>query len=99
MQTGMLWFDGDEGRGLIEKVREACGYYEGKYGLKPNHCVVHADMLDGGELEMEGVRVTGSKHMQRNHLWVGWNEEFMLAGKPGKRPKAAGRDRRPAGRS
>jgi hypothetical protein len=99
VQTGMLWFDEDKGRRLTEKVREACGYYEGKYGQKPNQCVVHADMLEGGELEIEGVRVIGSKKMQRNHLWVGWSEEFKRAKKPGKRRKAEGRGRRSTGRS
>jgi len=99
MQMGMLWFDNEKGRELAEKVRAACGYYEGKYGQKPNHCVVHTDMLDGEEMETEGVRVSGSTQMQRNHLWVGWNEELKQAERPAKKRAAVGRGRRPTGRS
>ena len=99
MQTGMLWFDNDKGRRLKEKVREACSYYEDKYGQKPDQCVVHADMLEAGDTEMEGVRVTGSRKMQRNHLWVGCKEELRQAGKPARIRTAAGRGRHPAARS
>jgi len=47
MNVGMLWFDNDPRTALTVKVARAADYYQKKYGLVPDLCLVHPSMLSG----------------------------------------------------
>ena len=78
MKVGMLWFDNDPRTALNAKVNRAADYYQQKYGLIPDMCLVHPTML--GELPglVEGcvgkVAVRPNRAILPGHLWIG-NED------------------------
>ena len=45
MNVGMMWFDNDPRTAITAKVTRAADYYQQKYGLAPNLCLVHLSML------------------------------------------------------
>lgn len=75
MRVGMLWLDDDRRRGIDERVDRAAAYYRGKYGRKPNLCIVHPSTL--GEEVYHGsgeVEVRTSISVLPDHLWLGVHE-------------------------
>ena len=42
---GMLWFDNDPKLDFLSKVQNAAAYYHEKYGIEPNLCFVHPNMI------------------------------------------------------
>ena len=77
MREGLLWYDGDSGRDLREKVARAVGYYARKFGEQPNRCYVHPSILDGVAQPpcIDGVSVAASSYVQRHHFFVGREDE------------------------
>ena len=68
LQAGTLWFDDSKSRTFTEKVERAADYFQRKYGLKPNTCVVWAET----EVEdVDGIEVMGSRSVQPDHFWIG----------------------------
>ena len=47
MKTGLLWYDGDNQRTLLEKVQQAAQRYRQKFGRTPTVCYVHPSSLSG----------------------------------------------------
>ena len=77
MHTGMLWFAGkNDTRPLAEKIQQATEYYAKKYGRKPDLCLVHPSMMEGGGLEVGsfssgGLTVRPHRPVLPGHIWVG----------------------------
>lgn len=75
MRVGMLWLDDDRRAGINERVDRAVDYYRGKYGRRPNLCVVHPSTL--GEETYQGsgdIEVRTSISVLPDHLWLGVHE-------------------------
>jgi hypothetical protein len=75
----MLWLDDDRRTGISERVDRAVAYYRGKYGRRPNLCIVHPSTL--GEEVYHGsadVEVRTSFSVLPDHLWLGVNEVERL---------------------
>jgi hypothetical protein len=75
MRVGMLWLDDDRRMAIDERVDRAVAYYRGKYGRKPNLCIVHPstlgeEMYEGGQ----GVELRTSHSVLPDHLWLGVRE-------------------------
>jgi hypothetical protein len=79
MNTGMLWYDDDPKRTLVDKVRRAALHYERKYGVPAQICYVHPSALAKGERNggAGGVRVETLDTVLINHLWVGREEQAL----------------------
>jgi hypothetical protein len=80
MNVGMLWFDNDPRTALTVKVARAVDYYEKKYGLTPDLCLVHPSMLtksllDPVEASGGKVVVRPARVIQPGHLWIGKEEK------------------------
>jgi hypothetical protein len=75
MRTGMLWFDGDQQRGLAEKVGRAAEHYRRKYGQEPTLCYVHPSMLAGGEASGCEIEVQTANTVLPHHIWIGRKED------------------------
>ena len=82
MREALLWYDGNPGRDLAEKIGPAARRYRQKFGISPNICYVHRSMLqppdseDNGKMEkVGGVRVLSLPTVLRNHLWLGREEQ------------------------
>ena len=76
MNEGMLWFDNDVKTALKVKVERAVDYYQHKYGLKANLCLVHPSMLADSRPEfVEGragkVALRSHRAILPGHLWIG----------------------------
>jgi hypothetical protein len=70
MDIGMLWFDNDKKRSLVEKVLAAAAYYETKYGQKANLVHGHPETV-GDVRSVDGIRVVKNQSVLRDHFWVG----------------------------
>jgi hypothetical protein len=77
MDRGLLWYDDDPDRSLIEKVRRATQRYSKKFGAPPDACYVHPSVLkDNGRVkEVGGVRVMALPSVLRHHFWLGREEK------------------------
>lgn len=78
MQSGLLWFDNDPGRGVIAKVEAAACRYREKFGAAPDTCYVNRAAFEGAELELapQGValRVIPARDVLAHHFWIGVEE-------------------------
>jgi hypothetical protein len=76
VRSGLLWYDDDPERTLIDKVSRAVNRYERKYGLAPDVCFVHPSALsdDGSEKSADGVLIAPLPTVLINHMWVGREE-------------------------
>jgi hypothetical protein len=75
MRVGMLWLDDDHRMAIDERVDRAVAYYRGKYGRRPNLCIVHPSTL--GEEVYRGsadVELQTSNSVLPDHLWLGVRE-------------------------
>ena len=72
MHTGMLWFDNSQSK-LTVKIQRAAAYYEKKYGIKPDLCLVHPSMIDGTEANAP-ITTRPYRPVLPGHIWVGMAE-------------------------
>ncbi len=77
MKMGLLWFDDDPGRDLVEKVGAAARRYGRKFGTAANMCYVHPTAVESG-CRVGTVRVASKATVLRHHFWVGVEEERCL---------------------
>jgi len=70
MKVGMLWLDTDRKRSLDEKVRRAAEYYQEKYGLMPDLCLVNSKVTVD-EKKVGEVKIESAKSVLPNHFWLG----------------------------
>jgi len=70
MQVGMLWLDTDRKRSLDEKVQRAAEYYQEKYGLMPDLCLVNSRVIDD-EKKVGHVKIEPAKSVLPDHFWLG----------------------------
>jgi hypothetical protein len=82
MEIGMLWFDNDAQANMPSKVEKAARYYLQKYGVDPDVCYVHPQMIAGGNgkgngknggepLQIGRVAVFKNEGVLPDHLWIG----------------------------
>lgn len=85
MEIGMLWFDNDKKASIPSKVEKAAHYYHQKYGVNPDVCYVHPQMItgengkkkssrkkNGGEpLRIGKITVLKNEGVLPDHLWIG----------------------------
>jgi hypothetical protein len=71
MTTGMLWFDDDPKTSLDYKIQKAAEYYQRKYGLRAEVCLVHPSMLAGRESQVSPLAVRANRIILPGHLWIG----------------------------
>ena len=80
MDTGLLWFDDDPHRQLVEKVMRAATHYEHKYGRLPNLCFVHPAAVEGNTkrpIKAGSVEIRPGRSVLPNHFWLGVTEEQL----------------------
>lgn len=68
---GMLWFDSDKSRSLIDKINNALDYYERKFGERPTCVTIHPSMMKNTTVNISGVKIELSKSILPNYFWVG----------------------------
>ncbi len=85
MEIGMLWFDNDRKASIPNKVEKAARYYQQKYGVNPDLCYVHPQMMKGENGKGQGSRakaegkplkigkilVLKNEKVLPDHFWIG----------------------------
>lgn len=71
MREGLLWFDDNAGRSLLDKIERAANRYRQKYGHVPNVCYVHPTMIDNQEAKLGALRLVAAHNVLPNHFWLG----------------------------
>jgi hypothetical protein len=81
MKTGLLWYDNDPMRELVEKVKRAAAHYERKFGRAPTLCLVHPSHVNGKKDAADGptsagdVEIRVGRSVLPNHFWLGVPED------------------------
>lgn len=73
MIKGMGWFDATK-KTVEEKILDAANWYQQKYGVRPNTCLVSlANWPEewGAEREIQGIRTLPDKYTWANGLLIG----------------------------
>ncbi|MHB1131139.1 MAG: hypothetical protein ACYC4L_02005 [Chloroflexota bacterium] len=71
MKIGLLWFDGDRKKPLLDKIEEGARCYAERFGTWPSACHSHPESV----VAHPRVRVVADRHIRPNHFWLGVDEE------------------------
>ncbi|HEY7350141.1 MAG TPA: hypothetical protein VH599_17615 [Ktedonobacterales bacterium] len=86
MKLGLLWFDDDSKRAVVEKLNEAAERYAERFGAPPT--LAHLNPTQAEGLAHRRMRVCGDPGLRRNYFLVGVDEaeapaEQRAAASPG----------------
>ncbi len=70
MEFGMLWLDDDAKRPFEDKVKRAAEYYKGKYGRKPDFCLVNQKTVKEA-VNLGKISVVPDRSISPNHFLIG----------------------------
>jgi hypothetical protein len=73
MNIGMLWYDNDPKKTLVDKVGQAATYYHQKYGKAPDLCFVHPSLAPDDRGYSDAVEIRPSRSVLPNYFWIGVN--------------------------
>jgi hypothetical protein len=73
MKEGLMWFDNDPRRSLVEKVGRAAERYSSKFGRSPDTCYVNPRMVLANDTSdaLCAVRVRPVRTIPIHHFLVG----------------------------
>lgn len=72
MKLGLLWFDDDAKRKVLEKLDEAAERYAERFGVRPTLAHVNPAQAEG--LKHRRMRVCGDPGLRRNYFLLGVDE-------------------------
>lgn len=77
MHTGLLWYDNDPRTTLGVKIQKAMDYYSKKFGRKPDLCLVHPSMMEGGKVHFElgKLIIRPYRPVMPGHFWIGVEDQ------------------------
>lgn len=76
MEIAVMYSDSSD-LTVIEKIEKYSGFYERKYGIKPEVCHVHPSLfesLERDEREELGVQLVSDDLILKNNFWIGVEE-------------------------
>ena len=79
MKEGLLWFDNDPQRKLVDKIDRAVTRYQTRFGRRPTTCYISSADFDGQTHEIAGVRLQPAADVRRHHFWIGVEQETVKA--------------------
>ena len=71
MKIGLLWYDADRKKSVVEKIDEGARCYAEKFGSWPNACHANPEVIVAGAK----LRIVPDRHIRPNHFWLGVEEE------------------------
>jgi hypothetical protein len=71
MKLGILYFDNDPKSSLASKVEKAVTCFGNKYGITPDICYIHPNLLDRVTSINRKIKILPSRKISPNHLWIG----------------------------
>jgi hypothetical protein len=72
MKLGLLWFDDDTKRKVVEKLDEAAERYAERFGVRPT--LAHLNPAQAEGLAHRRLRLCGDPGLRRNYFLVGVDE-------------------------
>lgn len=79
MREGLLWFDNDPQRRLVDKIDRAAARYQAKFGRRPTTCYLNMADFDGQTEQSNGIRLRTVPNILRHHFWLGIENETVKA--------------------
>ena len=79
MKEGLLWFDNDPNRKLVDKVSQAAARYQVRLHQKPTVCYLSPDEFDGQIEEINGIYLKPAPYIRPHYLWIGVEQETIGA--------------------
>lgn len=77
MKLGLLWFDDDAKRKVVEKLDEAAERYAERFGVRPT--LAHLNPAQAEGLAHRRLRVYGDPGLRRNYFLVGVDDADVPA--------------------
>src|SRR5690348_5713912 len=72
MKLGLLWFDDDAKRKVVEKLDEAAERYAERFGVRPT--LAHLNPVQAEGLAHRRLRICGDPGLRRNYFLIGVDE-------------------------
>ncbi len=72
LKLGLLWFDDDAKRKVVEKLDEAAERYEERFGVRPT--LAHLNPTQAEGLVHRRMQICGDPGLRRNYFLVGVDE-------------------------
>ncbi len=80
MQEGLLWFDNDPKRKLVDKVNRAAKRYRTKLRRKPTVCYINAKEFSAEtDNNINGIHLKPAANVQPHHYWIGVEQDSISA--------------------
>ncbi|MCB9098024.1 MAG: hypothetical protein H6632_00680 [Anaerolineales bacterium] len=71
MLEGLLWFDSDPNRNIVDKINQAAQHYRQKLAQMPTVCYVNIQDFDENCSEINGIMLKPKSNILRHHYLVG----------------------------
>jgi hypothetical protein len=71
IQEGLLWYDNDPQRKVVDKIQRAAERYRARLHRKPTVCYLNAKDLDGELEEIDGLHIKAVTNILPHHFLVG----------------------------
>ncbi len=79
MKEGLLWFDNDPKRKLVDKVDRAAKRYRARLRRKPTVCYVNAEEFNIEIDEINGIHLKPANHIRPHYFWIGVEQDTISA--------------------
>lgn len=77
MKLGLLWFDDDTKRKVVDKLDEAAERYMERFGVRPT--LAHLNPAQAEGVSHRRLRLSGDPGLRRNYFLIGVDEAEALA--------------------
>ena len=71
MLEGLLWFDSDPNRNIVDKINQAARRYQQKLDQQPTVCYLNIQEFDEKCSEIDGILLKPRDNILRHHYLVG----------------------------
>lgn len=71
MKEGLLWYDNDPQRKLVDKVQQAARCYQAKLRHKPTVCYINAGEFNTKIDKISGIHLKPATNVLPHHFFVG----------------------------
>ncbi|MCJ7694810.1 MAG: hypothetical protein MUO40_05215 [Anaerolineaceae bacterium] len=70
-ENGLLWFDNDPKMDLLAKVERAAQYFQKKYKVEANYCIVNPCMIHEEKIDPGVIDIQVNPKILPFHFWLG----------------------------
>lgn len=79
MREGLLWYDKDPNRQLVDKINRAAERYQAKLRHKPTICYLSVEDYDDKIQEVNGILLKPVNNIRPHHFLIGVEQAARLS--------------------